>query len=108
MIVPVRVHHRDLEEELCYYDEWEKSVICDDYYAEHEYTIDDVEFEGGDIEDIVREYFDDIVDIILSDKKLTNELLKKMRSRKINVSTIDTKDEKAQSVKKSKNEATQK
>jgi len=108
MIVPVHVHHRDLEEELCYYDEWEKSVICDDYYAEHEYTIDDVEFEGGDIEDIVREYFDDIVDIILSDKKLTNELLKEMRRRKIDVSTIDAKDEKAQSVKNSKNQAMQK
>ena len=88
MIVPVRVHHRDLEEEFCYYDEWEKSVICDDYYAEHEYSIDEVEFEFGDLEDIVNEYFDDIIDIILSDRRLTNALFKKMRSRKIDVSSI--------------------
>jgi len=83
MIVPVRVHHRDLEEELCYYDDWEKSVICDDYYAEYEYTVDEVEFEYADLEDIVREYTDDIIDIILDDRRLTNTLLKKMRSRKI-------------------------
>ena len=88
MIVPVRVHHRDLEEELCYYDDWEKSVICDDYYAEHEVTVDEVEFEYADLEDIVREYTDDIIDILLGDKRLTNELLKKLRSRKIDVSSI--------------------
>jgi len=88
MIVPVHVHHRDLEEELCYYDDWEKSVICDDYYAEHEYTVDEVEFEYADLEDIVREYTDDIIDILLGDRQLTNALLKKMRSRKIDVSTI--------------------
>ena len=104
MIVPVHVHHRDLEEELCYYDDWEKSVICDDYYAEHEVTVDEVEFEYADLEDIVREYTDDIIDILLSDRQLMNELLKKMRSRKINVSI----DEKAQSVKNSKNQAMQK
>jgi hypothetical protein len=78
MIVPVRVHHRDLEEEFCYYDEWEKSVICDDYYAKHEYSIDEVEFEYADLEDIIDEYFDDIVDIILRDKKLLNKLLEKL------------------------------
>ncbi|MFP3201718.1 MAG: cysteinyl-tRNA synthetase [Sulfolobus sp.] len=88
MIVPVHVHHRDLEEDLCYFDNWEKSVICDDYYAEHEYTVDDVEFEYADLEDIVREYTDDIIDILLSDKRLTNALFKKMRSRKIDVSSI--------------------
>ncbi len=90
MIVPVRVHHRDLEEEFCYYDEWEKSVICDDYYAEHEYSIDEVEFEFGDLEDIVNEYFDDIIDIILDDRRLTNALFKKMRSRKIDVASVIT------------------
>jgi len=83
MIVPVRVHHRDLEEELCYFDDWEKSVICDDYNAEHEYTVDEVEFEYVDLKDIVEEYTDDIIDILLSDRKLMNALLKKMRSRKI-------------------------
>ena len=87
MIVPVRVYYRDLEE-LCYYDDWEKGVVCDDYDADHEYTVDEVEFDNADLEDIVREYTDDIIDIILSDRQLTNELLKKLRSRKIDVSTI--------------------
>ena len=88
MIVPVHVHHRDLEEELCYYDDWEKSVICDDYYAEHEYTVDEVEFEYADLKDIVEGYTDDIIDILLDDEQLTNALLKKLRSRKIDVSSI--------------------
>ncbi|ACP45548.1 hypothetical protein YG5714_1282 [Sulfolobus islandicus Y.G.57.14] len=83
MIVPVRVHHRDLEEELCYYDDWEKGVVCDDYNAEYEYAVDEVEFEYVDLKDIVEEYTDDIIDIILSDRRLVKELLKKMRSRKI-------------------------
>ena len=64
MIVPVYIHYRDLEE-LCYYDDWEKSVVCNDYNAEHEYTVDEVEFDYADLEDIVDEYFDDIIDILL-------------------------------------------
>jgi hypothetical protein len=94
MIVPVYIHYRDLEE-LCYYDDDEESVVCDDYDYDHEYTVDEVEFDDADLEDIVREYTDDIIDIILSDRRLTNALLKKMRSRKIDVSTIiDAKGEK--------------
>ncbi len=83
---------------MCYYDEDEESVVCDDYDYDHEYTVDEVEFDRADLEDIVDEYFDDIIDIILDDRRLTNALLKKMRSRKIDVTTID---EKSQSVKKS-------
>ena len=82
MIVPVRVHHRDLEEELCY-DDWEKGVVCDDYNAEYEYAVDEVEFEYVDLKDIVEAYTDDIIDILLGDRRLVKELLKKMRSRKI-------------------------
>ncbi len=89
MIVPVYIHCRDLEE-LCYYDNWEKGVVCDDYNADHEYTVDQVEFDHADLEDIIDEYFDDIVDIILNDRRLVNALLEKMRSRRINVTTIDT------------------
>ena len=98
MIVPVRIDYRELEE-LCYYDDYEKGVICDNYNAEHEYTVDECEFDYTDLKDIVEEYTDDIIDILLSDKQLTNALLKKMRSRKIDVSAID---EKSRSVKKSK------
>jgi hypothetical protein len=94
MLVPVRVHHRDLEEDLCYYDEWEKSIICDDYYAEHEYEVDEVEFELDDLEEIVNEYLSDIIDILLDDRRYREELFKKMRSRKIDVSMSDAKIEK--------------
>jgi len=97
MIVPVYIDERDLEN-MCYYDEDEESVICDDYDYDHEYTVDQVEFDRADLEDIVDEYFDDIIDIIFDDRRLVNELLKKLRSRKINVS-IDAKE--TQSVKKS-------
>ena len=79
MIVPVSIHYRDLEE-LCYYDDWEKSVVCDDYNAEHEYTVDEVEFDYADLEDIVDEYFDDIIDILLRNhrKELEKALAKGM------------------------------
>ncbi|MEJ2778036.1 cysteinyl-tRNA synthetase [Stygiolobus sp. RP850M] len=78
MIVPVHVHYRDLEE-LCYYDDWEKSVICDDYNADHEYTVDEVEFDRADLEDIVNEYFDDIIDILLRNHKSRISKLLKVR-----------------------------
>ena len=93
MIVPVRIDYRELEE-LCYYDDWEKDVICDNYNAEHEYTVDECEFDYTDLKDIVEEYTDDIIDVLLSDRRLVKELLKKMRSRKIDAKEM-------QSVKKS-------
>ena len=102
MIVPVRIDYRELEE-LCYYDDWEKGVICDNYNAEHEYTVDESEFDYTDLKDIVETYTDDIIDVLLSDRRLTNELLKKLRSRKIDVSAID---EKTQALKNRKNEGT--
>ena len=82
MIVPVRIDYRELEE-LCYYDDYEKGVICDNYNAEHEYTVDECEFDYTDLKDIVETYTDDIIDILLGDRRLVKELLKKMRSRKI-------------------------
>jgi hypothetical protein len=77
MRVPIEVHHHDLEE-YCYYDEHERAVICDDYHAEYEYSIDEVEFEYTDLEDIVNEYFDDIIDIITDNKRYREKLLKKL------------------------------
>jgi len=67
--------------------------------AQYEFTVDDCEFDYADLKDIVEAYTDDIIDILLSDEELMNALLKKMRSRKIDVSAID---EKSRSVKKSK------
>jgi hypothetical protein len=76
--VPVKIGHHELEEEYCYYDKLEKAVLCADYEAELDYEVADVEFEYTDLVDVVNEYFDDIVDIILRDKKLLNKLLKKL------------------------------
>lgn len=79
MIIPVRIRYRELEE-LCYYDDWEKGIVCDDYKAEHEYTVDEVEFGYADLEDIVDEYTADIIDILLRNhrKELEKALAKDM------------------------------
>jgi len=78
------------------------------YDAQYEFSVDECEFDYADLKDIVDEYFDDIVDIILGDERLTKALLKKMRSRKIDVSVIDAKDEGCKALKNRKNEVTQK
>ncbi|BCU70817.1 hypothetical protein [Stygiolobus caldivivus] len=62
MRVPVYVSHRELEE-LCRADG--EYAICDDYNTEYEYTVDEVEFERADLEEIVDEYLDDVLDILL-------------------------------------------
>jgi hypothetical protein len=79
MIVPIYIDERDLEE-MCYYDEDEESVVCDDYDYDHEYTVDMVEFDRADLEDIVDEYFDEIADIILNDKMLRRALFRKLKN----------------------------
>ena len=66
--------------------------------AKYEFTVDDCEFDYADLKDIVEAYTDDIIDLLLSDEGLRNALIKKMRSRKIDVSTRRTR----QSDKKSK------
>jgi len=66
--------------------------------AQYEFSVDECEFEYADLKDVVETYTDDIIDILLNDKQLTNALLKKLRSRKTDVS--DAKE--MQNVKKSK------
>jgi len=85
--IPVQIHHNELEEEYCYFDKIEKTVICADYESELQYTIDEVELEYDDLIDIVNEYFDDLVDIILKDKQLTKLLLKRL-ARKTDISSV--------------------
>ena len=64
------------------------------YDAQYEFSVDEAEFDYADLKDIVIEYFDEIIDILLSDRRLVKELLKKMGSRKIDAKEM-------QSVKKS-------
>ena len=63
------------------------------YDVDLEFDVNEAEFDYADLKDIVDEYFDGIVDILLGDERLTNALVKKMRSRKIDAFMNDTKKE---------------
>jgi len=78
------------------------------YDTDLEFDVDEAEFDYADLKDIVDEYFDDIVDILLGDERLTNALVKKMRSRKIDAFMNDAKDEGDKALKNRKNEAMRK
>jgi len=94
------------EHAWCEKDLGEYLPYADD--ATYEFGVDECEFDYADLEDIVNEYFDDIVDILLSNEQLTKALLKKMRSRKIDAFMNDAKDEGDKALKNRKNEVTQK
>ena len=90
----VTIPYRFIEEHAwCEKDFGEYLPYADN--AKYEFTVDDCEFDYADLKDIVEAYTDDILDIILDDDQLRNALLKKLRERKIDVSSIiDAKDEK--------------
>ena len=105
MIVTIPYYFLE-EHAWCEKDLGEYLPYADD--ATYEFGVDECEFDYADLEDIVNEYFDDIVDILLGDEQLTNALLKKMRSRKIDAFVNDAKDEGCKALKNRKNEVTQK
>ena len=78
------------------------------YDTDLEFDVDEAEFDYADIKDIVEAYTDDVIDILLSDRRLVKELLKKMGSRKIDAFMSDAKDEGDKALKNRKNEVTQK
>jgi len=83
----VTIPYRFIEEHAwCEKDFGEYLPYADD--AQYEFSVDDCEFDYADLKDIAEAYTDDILDIILDDEQLTNTLLKKLRERKINVSSI--------------------
>jgi len=88
----VIIPYRFIEEHAWCVKEYSEPYAED---AQYEFSVDECEFDYADLKDIVEEYTDDIIDILLSDKQLMNALLKKMRSRKIDAKEM-------QSVKKSK------
>ncbi|WP_016730905.1 hypothetical protein [Saccharolobus islandicus] len=77
MIVPVYIHHYELEK-ICESDG--EYAVCDNYYADHEYTIDDVEFDYGDLEGIVDRYLDEIIEILIEEYR--PELLRALKNVK--------------------------
>jgi len=88
----VTIPYRFIEEHAWCVKEYSEPYAED---AQYEFSVDECEFDYADLEQIVNEYFDEIIDIILGDRRLVKELLKKMRSRKIDAKEM-------QSVEKSK------
>jgi hypothetical protein len=74
--VPVFIKYSKIED-ICDYDKQE-GVICDDYRGYVNVDVGDVQFNRNDLEKIVKEYLDDIADILMMDKPLMEELLKKL------------------------------
>jgi len=105
--VIVTIPYYFLEEHAwCEKDLGEYLPYADD--ATYEFSVDEAEFDYADLKDIVKEYTDDVIDILLSDEQLTKALLKKMRSRKIDAFMNDAKDEGDKALKNRKNQAIQK
>jgi hypothetical protein len=94
------------EHAWCEKDLGEYLPYADD--AQYEFSVDECEFDYADLKDIVEAYTDDVIDILLGDERLTNALLKKVRSRKIEAFMNEVGDEVDKALKNRKNEVTQK
>ena len=82
MKVPVFIKYSKIED-ICDYDEHE-GIVCDDFKGYVDVDVSDVQFDRNDLEKIVKEYLDDIADILVVDKDLLDELLKKLN---VNINT---------------------
>ena len=82
MKVPVFIKYSKIED-ICDYDDQE-GIICDDFKGYVDVDAGDVKFNRNDLEKIVNEYLDDIADILMEDKNLLDELLKKLN---VNINT---------------------
>jgi len=82
MKVPVFIKYSKIED-ICDYNDQE-GVICDDFKDYIDVDVGGVKFDRNDLEKIVNEYLDDIADILMMDKRLMDELLKKLN---ININT---------------------
>jgi len=76
----VTIPYRFIEEHAWCVKEYSEPYAED---AQYEFSVDECEFDYADLKDIVEAYTDDIIDILLGDRRLVKELLKKLRSRKI-------------------------
>ena len=82
MKVPVFIKYSKIED-ICDYDDQE-GIVCDDFKGYVDVDVGDVQFDLNDLEKIVKEYLDDIADILMMDKDLLDELLKKLN---VNINT---------------------
>jgi len=82
MKVPVFIKYSKIEE-LCDPDEQE-GIICDDFKGYVDVDVGDIQLNRNDLKKLLNEYLDDIVDILKADKRLLDELLRKLN---INLNT---------------------
>jgi len=76
MKVPVFVGYSKLEG-ICDCDEQE-GVVCDDFKGYVDVDVSDIQLNHNDLEKLVREYLGDIADVLKADKRLLDELLRKL------------------------------
>lgn len=76
MKAPVFIRYSKIEE-ICDHDEQE-GIVCDDFKGYVDVDVNDVQFTRADLEKIVSEYLDEIVNILKTDRRLLDELLRKL------------------------------
>ena len=82
MKVPVFIRYSKIEE-LCD-DNGQEGIICDDFKGYVDVDVGDIQLNRNDLKKLLNEYLDDIVDILKADRRLLNELLRKLN---INLNT---------------------
>ena len=50
--------------------------------AQYEFSVDECEFDYADVKEIVDEYFDDVIEILLNDKRYREKLLSALKNQK--------------------------
>jgi len=82
MKVPVFIRYSKIEE-LCD-DNGQEGIICDDFKGYVDVDVGDIQLNRNDLKKLLNEYLDDIVDILKADRRLLDELLRKLN---INLNT---------------------
>ena len=82
MKVPVFVGYSKLEG-ICDCDEQE-GIICDDFKGYIDVDVGDIQLNRNDLKKLLNEYLDDIAEILKADRRLLDELLRKLN---INLNT---------------------
>ena len=82
MKVPVFIRYSKIEE-LCD-GNGQEGVVCDDFRGYVDVDVSDIQLNHNDLEKVVREYLGDIADILMTDRRLLDELVRKLN---INLNT---------------------
>ena len=76
MKVPVFIKYSKLEG-ICDCD-GQEGIVCDDFKGFVDVDVANVELNRNDLEKLVNEYLDDITNILVADRHLLDELLRKL------------------------------